>query len=219
MSLPYDAEQAVAELRRADRRLARHIDRIGPLALVAQPRQHPFRALLRAIVYQQLSGRAAAAIHARVAALLPDRRSVGAAQLLALPEEALRGAGLSAAKARAVKDLAAKTLAGVVPNAAGLRTLGDEEVIQRLTAVRGVGRWTVEMLLLFGLGRPDVMPSADLGIRKGFMQVFGLKDLPAPAAIDAHAERWRPYRSVASWYLWRVADTVTPVMERAEKSA
>lgn len=215
--LLYDPAQAVAELRRADRRLARHIDRIGPFALVAQPRQHPFRALLRAIVYQQLSGKAAASIHARVAALLPDGRSVGAAQLLALPEGALRGAGLSAAKVRAVQDLAEKTLAGVVPSAAGLRALDDEEIVARLTTVRGVGRWTVEMLLLFGLGRPDVMPSADLGIRKGFMSVFGTAELPAPADIETHAERWRPFRSVASWYLWRVADTVTPTRGLAKK--
>ncbi|HET7569544.1 MAG TPA: DNA-3-methyladenine glycosylase 2 family protein [Gammaproteobacteria bacterium] len=216
-SLLYDPAQAIAELRRADRRLARHIDRIGPFTLVAQPRQHPFRALLRAIIYQQLSGRAAASIHARVAALLPDRRSVGAAQLLALPEGALRGAGLSAAKVRAVRDLAEKTLAGVVPNAAGLRALDDEEIVARLTTVRGVGRWTVEMLLLFSLGRPDVMPSADLGIRKGFMSAFGTANLPAPADIEAHAERWRPFRSVASWYLWRIADTVTPAVGRAKR--
>lgn len=213
MSLPYDATRAVARLRRADRRLAHYIDRIGPFRLTAQPRQHPFHALLRAIVYQQLSGRAAAAIHSRVSVLLPDRRSVGAAQLLALPDETLRAAGLSAAKVRAVKDLAEKTLAGVVPNAARLAALDDDAIVERLTAVRGVGRWTVEMLLLFGLGRPDVMPSADLGIRKGFMKVFELRELPAPATIEAHAQCWRPFRSVASWYLWRTVDTVTPATE------
>lgn len=217
MTLPYDAAEAVALLRRADRRLARYIDRIGPCALVPRLTEHPFRALLRAIVYQQLSGKAAAAIHGRVLALLP-RRAIGARHLLQLSDESLRSAGLSAAKVRAARDLAAKTLDGTVPNAARLASLSDDEIVERLTTVRGVGRWTVEMLLLSGLGRPDVMPVHDLGVRKGFMTVYGMPELPAPTAIAEHAERWRPYRSVASWYLWRVVDTVTPVMERAAKT-
>jgi 3-methyladenine DNA glycosylase/8-oxoguanine DNA glycosylase len=152
-----------------------------------------------------LSGKAAATIYGRVRALVPARRTLAPQALLDAPEEALRGAGLSRAKLAAARDLAAKTLEGVVPTAAALRRMPDEEIIARLTAVRG-GGVTVQMLLIFRLGRPDVLPIHDLGIQKGFQRTFGTRQLPKPDRIERHGERWRPFRSVASWYLWRATD-------------
>ena len=161
---------------------------------------------MHAIIYQQLSGKAAATIHGRLLALFPDGDGLAPQPLLDAPDDLLRGAGLSRAKVAAVRDLAAKTLDGTVPPLDILKTLDDEAIIQRLTAVRGVGRWTAEMLLIFRLGRPDVLPIHDLGVRRGFQRTYGLDVLPPPKALHAHGERWRPYRSVASWYLWRAAD-------------
>ncbi len=168
----------------------------------------PFHSLMRAITYQQLSGKAAATIHGRVVALFPDETEPHPAALLELPERALRGAGLSRNKLLALRDLAAKTLDGTVPDSKGLRRMPDAEVIERLTAVRGVGRWTVEMLLIFTLGRPDVLPVTDLGVRKGFQHAYGMKRLPAYSTLERAGRNWAPYRSIAAWYLWRAADTL-----------
>src|SRR5690606_6278023 len=201
----YDPVVATAALRTADRRLGRLIDTVGPMTLRAEPTQSLFAALARSIVYQQLSGRAAATIHGRVLALFPRRR-IGPAALLALTTEQLRAAGLSAAKTAALQDLAIRTLAGTVPTLGRVRRMPDEEIIERLVQVRGVGRWTVEMLLIFRLGRPDVLPVTDLGVRKGFAAVLKLDELPDAETMTRRAERWRPWRSVASWYLWRAAD-------------
>jgi 3-methyladenine DNA glycosylase/8-oxoguanine DNA glycosylase len=201
----YDPAVAIAALRASDRRLGRLIDRTGPMTLRVEPTQSMFAAVARAIVYQQLSGRAAETIHGRVLALFPRRR-IGPAALLALTTAQLRGAGLSAAKTAALQDLAVRTLDGTVPTLARVRRMPDEEVIERLVQVRGVGRWTVEMLLIFRLGRPDVLPVTDLGVRKGFAAVLKLDELPDVDTMTRYAERWRPYRSVASWYLWRAAD-------------
>ncbi len=198
-----DMRAAVAALRAADPLLRRLIDRCGPLALRRTERR-PFEALLRAIVYQQLSGRAAGAIYARVAALFDGGRPTPRA-LAALAPERLRAAGLSRAKALALHDLAAKTRRGVVPGPRTVRALSDEEVIERVVRVRGVGRWTGEMLLL-NLGRPDVLPATDLGIRRGFARTRGLDELPEAEEILAYGERWRPWRSIAALYLWRAAD-------------
>jgi len=206
----WDPDEAVAALSRADPRLARAIGRVGPFAMAPPRRQDPFAYLLRAIVYQQLSGRAAGAIHGRVLALFPRRRP-SATALGRLPDEDLRAAGLSAAKVRSLRDLAHKRRAGLVPSRERLAAMGDEEILECLTAVRGVGPWTVQMLLMFGLGRPDVLPDTDLGIRKGYARAFGLDALPQPSEIRARAERWRPWRSAASWYLWRAADGVGEV--------
>ena len=200
---PFDNRAAVAALRAADPLLCRLIDRCGPLALRRTERR-PFEALLRAIVYQQLSGRAAGAIYARVAALFDGGRPTPRA-LAALAPEQLRAAGLSRAKTLALHDLAAKTRRGVVPGPRTVRALSDEEVIERVVQVRGVGRWTGEMLLL-NLGRPDVLPATDLGIRRGFARTRGLDELPEAEEILAHGERWRPWRSIAALYLWRAAD-------------
>jgi 3-methyladenine DNA glycosylase/8-oxoguanine DNA glycosylase len=166
----------------------------------------PFDALAESIAYQQLSGKAAAKIFSRVRSLYPKRKWLDPEQLLATPDETLRGAGLSRAKTAALKDLAAKTMDGTVPSGRALIRMTDDEIIERLTAVRGIGRWTVEMLLLFDLGRPDVWPVDDYGVRKGFAKTFGRRKLPTPKQLVKFGEKWRPYRSVAAWYFWRALD-------------
>jgi len=167
----------------------------------------PFDALAESIAYQQLSGKAAATIFGRVRALYPKRKWLDPEQLLATPDETLRAAGLSRAKTAALKDLAAKTIDGTVPTGRALIRMSDDEIVTRLTAVRGIGRWTVEMLLLFDLGRPDVWPVDDYGVRKGFAKTFGRRQLPTPKQLMKFGEKWRPYRSVAAWYFWRALDT------------
>ncbi|MEZ4411415.1 MAG: hypothetical protein R2910_00335 [Gemmatimonadales bacterium] len=203
---PFDAAAAVRHLRRVDPDLATVIRAAGTCGLEPRLRSSPFEEVLESIVYQQLSGKAAATIYGRVRALFPPRRALQPQALLDTPDEALRGAGLSRAKLAAAKDLAAKTLEGVVPTAAALRRMPDDEIIERLTTVRGVGRWTVQMLLIFRLGRPDVLPIHDLGIQKGFQLTYRTRQLPKPERIERHGEKWRPFRSVAAWYLWRATD-------------
>lgn len=199
----YDPTEATRELAAADPALGALIEAAGPCTLV--PRDDaPFPALLRAVVYQQLSGKAAATILGRVLALF-DGEAPAPAAFLAVPEDALRAAGLSRAKTAAVRDLALKAETGTLPSLDEVRALDDAEVIQRLTEVRGVGPWTVEMYLLFGLGRPDVWPVTDLGVQEGYRLTFG-GERPSPAALAHHGERWRPRRSVAAWYLWRAVD-------------
>ena len=168
----------------------------------------PFDALAESIAYQQLSGKAAATIFGRVRALYPKRKWLDPKQLLATPDETLRAAGLSRAKIAALKDLAAKTIDGTVPPGRALLRMTDDEIITRLTTVRGIGRWTVEMLLLFDLGRPDVWPVDDYGVRKGFAKTFGRRKLPTPKQLMKFGEKWRPFRSVAAWYFWRALDQV-----------
>lgn len=167
----------------------------------------PFDALAESIAYQQLTGKAAATIFGRVRALYPKRKWLDPKQLLATPDETLRAAGLSRAKTAALKDLAAKTIDGTVPSGRALLRMTDDEIITRLTTVRGIGRWTVEMLLLFDLGRPDVWPVDDYGVRKGFAKTFRRRELPTPKQLMKLGEKWRPYRSVAAWYFWRALDT------------
>lgn len=203
--LQYDPEQAVEHLRSVDPELGAFIERIGPMELSPGRYRTPFEALLRAIAYQQLSGKAAATIHGRVLDLFPRRRPT-ADRLLALEESRLRKAGLSRNKIRAVRELAERSRDGTVPSARQIRGLADDDIMERIVRVRGVGRWTVEMLLIFDLGRPDVLPVDDLGIRKGFRTIYGMKRLPAERTMMRRGKRWRPYRSAASWYLWRAAD-------------
>ncbi|MDZ4675767.1 MAG: DNA-3-methyladenine glycosylase [Gemmatimonadota bacterium] len=203
---PFDPASALAEISAADPEFGTAIGRVGPVVRHAARRGTPFQALLRSIVYQQLSGKAAATIHGRVCALFPQSTPTPE-QTARLAPETLRAAGLSRAKTLAVHDLAARTLDGTVPTTtAGMRRLNEEEIIQRLTAVRGVGRWTVEMFLMFRLGRPDVLPATDLGIQKGFAVAFGKRKLPTPVQLLRRGERWRPWRTIASWYLWSLAD-------------
>jgi DNA-3-methyladenine glycosylase II len=204
--LLYDPEVACRLLTEADPRLGELIARAGPFSMRPRPTQSLFAALARSIVYQQLSGRAAETILGRVIQTLGRRPFPAPRDLLQVPPERLRQAGLSAAKTAALKDLAAKTLDGTIPSLARVRTMEDEEIIEHLTAVRGIGRWTVEMLLIFRLGRPDVLPITDLGVRKGFGLWFRRGKLPEHTALIRRGERWRPYRSVASWYLWRALE-------------
>jgi 3-methyladenine DNA glycosylase/8-oxoguanine DNA glycosylase len=165
----------------------------------------PYESLFEAIVYQQLSGRAAGAILARVQALFGGGFPAPS-ELVGAKNEALRGAGLSRPKIAALRDLSAKALDGMVPDLATLARMGDEAIVERLVLVRGVGRWTVEMLLIFRLGRPDVLPGEDLGLRKGFAAMMGRRALPTPEEVERRGERWRPLRTVASWYLWRAGE-------------
>jgi DNA-3-methyladenine glycosylase II len=203
----FDPAAAIAHLHAADPALSGLITRVGPFALQLTPTKSLFEALLRSIVYQQLHGKAAATIHGRVLAVLAQHGGPTPEAVTLVADETLRQAGLSRNKLLAVRDLAAKCLAGTVPALAAARKLGDDELIARLTEVRGIGPWTVHMLLLFHLGRPDVMPTGDFAIRLAFQKLHRKRRSPSPDLILRHARRWQPYRSVASWYLWRSLDT------------
>jgi DNA-3-methyladenine glycosylase II len=202
-------QAAIDHLSGSDRVLARLIRKVGPCQLEPRRNTSPFQALVQSVAHQQLNGTAAKTILKRVIALFPRRKFPTPEDLLAMPDERLRGAGLSRAKTAAVKDIAAKTVEGVVPGSRAIAKLSDEEILERLTAIRGVGPWTVEMLLMFKLGRPDVLPATDFGVRKGFALTYGRKELPTPAELLEHGECWRPYRTVASWYLWRALELET----------
>lgn len=203
-SFRYEPAEAVAHLRAQDPIFAGLIDRVGPFTLEVRPTKTLFEALLRSIIYQQLHGNAAAAIHTRVIKTLGQTTP----EALARATDAdLRAAGLSAGKTLAARDLAAKCLQGVVPSVKESHTLTDDELIARLTAIRGIGPWTVHMLLIFYLGRPDILPTGDYAVRLAFKNLYRKRKPPTPASMLKHARRWQPYRSVASWYLWRSLDT------------
>jgi len=217
----YDYALACRELATRDPKLGKLIERTGPFTLRVASSQSPFQALVESIVYQQLHGKAAATIHRRLlASFEPLCQPQGLAHpdpqhLLDCPNEQLRTAGLSHNKSLALRDLAAKTLDGTVPTLARIRRMSDEAIIEHLTQVRGIGRWTVEMLLIFRLGRPNVLPVDDYGVRKGFALTFQkLKPtqkvtpdlLPKADVMQKRAQRWQPWCSVASWYLWRACD-------------
>ena len=225
--LPYDPIAAAEALSASDPKLARLIERAGAFTLRLPARQSPFEALTESIIYQQLHGKAAATIHARLLASF-DGRCGGdhpsPEQILECPTPQLRSAGLSHNKILAIRDLAAKTLEGTVPTLPQIRRMSDEAIIDHLTQVRGIGRWTVEMLLIFRLGRPDVFPTSDYGVRKGFALTFeGLKPtvkvtpelLAKPEAMERRAKRWAPWRSAASWYLWRACDLAAEAQARS----
>jgi len=197
-------QKACEQLRNCDAKLIPWLERIGPIKHRAR-RLPPFHALLRAIIHQQLSGKAAASILARFQALFPNGDLPTPEQVLATAPGTLRSAGLSRAKLAYILDLAAKTVEGVVPSLEEVDRLTDEELIARLTEIKGVGRWTVEMMLIFDLARPDVLPVHDLSIRKGFKIVFGKRKLPEPEAIRRYGEIWKPHRTTASLYLWRAS--------------
>ena len=203
--LDYDPKRAIRHLSRADAALGRVIEQIGQFRLEPYPYRDAFGALIRAIVYQQLSGKAAKAIHHRLLGLFPRCRYPRPEQILARTDTDLRAVGLSKAKTIAIKDLAQRALADQIPSNRNLQRLSDDEITECLCAIKGVGPWTAQMLLIFYLGRSDVLPATDLGIRKGYQYTFKKRDLPAPGRILKHGERWRPYRSVASWYLWRAS--------------
>lgn len=195
----------------------RHLSGTDPrlAALIARSRRYdiapslsirPFDALAESIAYQQLNGKAAATIWSRVRALYPRRKYLNPKLVLATPDAQLRAAGLSRNKIAALKDLAAKTIDGTVPSGRALSRMSDDEIIAQLITVRGIGRWTVEMLLLFDLGRLDVWPVDDYGVRKGFAKTFRRRKLPTPKQLTKFGEQWRPYRSIAAWYFWRALD-------------
>jgi 3-methyladenine DNA glycosylase/8-oxoguanine DNA glycosylase len=200
-------ENAIRQLTAADPILGKLMARVGPCLLEPDGRQTTFQALVVAVAHQQLHGKAARTILDRVRALHPRRAFPNPRDLANTPEDDLRRAGLSRAKVAAVKDIAAKALSGQVPTARQMSGWDDADIVETLTALRGVGRWTAEMLLIFKLGRLDVLPTSDYGVRKGFAMTYRKRDLPDHAALTAHGERWRPYRSIASWYLWRALDS------------
>ena len=211
--LPFDSAEALRHLKAHDARLAALIERAGPFTLRLDLSPSPFESLLESILYQQLHGKAAATIHRRVREYFGGDPTPE--MLLKTPDEPLRAAGVSGNKIKAMRDLAAKTLDGTVPTHAAITRMSDAEIVRRLTEVRGIGPWTVEMLLIFRLGRPDVLPVTDYGIRKGYAMTFlrvpktrslEAADLPAPDAVRKRGLRWAPYRSVAAWYLWRASD-------------
>jgi len=201
--LQFDPAAAVSHLRATDTALASVIERVGPFAIELHPLASLFDSMLRSIIYQQLHAKAAASIHARVLAVLARHGGVEPSAIAAASDAELLGAGLSRAKLAAIRDLAAKCAAGVVPTLREAQQLADEELVARLTEVRGIGPWTVHMLLIFTLGRPDVMPTGDFAIRLAFKKLYRKRRDPKPDAILKHARRWQPFRSVASWYLWR----------------
>lgn len=215
----YDTQAAIAVLSAADPKLGKLIERAGPFTLRLAAQQSPFEALAEAIIYQQLHGRAAATIHARMLASFEPLCGLGnhpsPQHLLDCPNEQLRSAGLSKNKMLALRDLAAKTLDGTVPTLAVIKKMSDDNIIEHLTQVRGIGRWTVEMLLIFRLGRPDVLPVDDYGVRKGFALTFlRLKPtqkvtpdlLATREQMERRGKKWAPWRSIASWYMWRACD-------------
>ena len=205
VGLGFEPAAAVEQLRASDASLARVIDTVGPFRLELIEASSIFDALARAIVYQQLNGKAAAAIFARFCGIFPGSAPT-AERVLAASEDGLRGVGLSRSKLLSLRDLAAKTVGREIPTLAEIQSMDDEAIIKSLTHVRGIGRWTVEMLLIFRLGRPDVLPADDYGIRKGFALAFGYAELPVRKELEEYGLRWRPYRTVASWYLWRLVE-------------
>jgi len=202
----FDPDVAVAHLREADPVLAKLIDEVGPFRMRLRGARSIFVALAEAIVYQQLNGKAAASIFARVCALFPVAQGLNAELIRRTSDAKLRAAGLSTNKLLSIRDLARKTVDGEIPTLAEAHRMDDEELIERLTQVRGIGRWTVEMLLISRLGRPDVLPVDDYGIRAGYAAAFRKRKLPAPKDLVKPGAKWKPYRTVASWYLWRAAD-------------
>ena len=222
--LPFDPDEAVAHLRDSDPKLGVLMDRVGPFALKLRPAPSPFESLLESILYQQLHGKAAATIHRRVREIYGGDPAPQA--LLDTPEDRLRAAGVSGNKIKALRDLASRTIDGTVPTHRAIVKMSDADIVERLTEVCGIGPWTVEMLLIFRMGRPDVLPVTDYGVRKGYALTFmrlpksrpvEAADLPKPDVVFKRGQRWAPFRSVASWYLWRACDLAraTPPSGRA----
>jgi 3-methyladenine DNA glycosylase/8-oxoguanine DNA glycosylase len=202
-SLPFDLAEAMSFLSAKDASLARLIAETTQFQIDMEAAQSPYEALLESIAYQSISGKAAATIFGRIKALGSNGRPPSPQEMLKIRKPVLRKAGLSGAKVLAMKDLARKTIEGIVPTREQANRLSDEELVERLVSVRGIGAWTVEMFLIFNLGRPDVLPIHDLGVKKGWAVTYGKKRMPKPKELLAFGEQWRPYRTVASWYMWR----------------
>jgi DNA-3-methyladenine glycosylase II len=202
-NLAFELSEALRHLSERDETLRALIAETAPFQIDVADAQSPYEVLMESIVYQSISGKAAATIFARIKALGSEGRAPAPEEMLKIPRAKLRKAGLSGAKVLAMKDLAKKTLAGIVPTHEEALKLSDEELVERLVSVRGIGAWTVEMFLIFRLGRPDVLPIHDLGVKKGWSVAYGKKHMPKPKELLEFGERWRPYRTVASWYMWR----------------
>jgi DNA-3-methyladenine glycosylase II len=202
-ALSFDLAVAMSHLSAKDEKLAELILATAKFERDLNAAQSPYEALMESICFQSISGKAAATIFGRVKALGSNGQPPTPEQMLKLRKPQLRKAGLSGAKILAMKDLAAKTISGVVPTREQAEKLSDDELVERLVSVRGVGAWTVEMFLMFNLGRPDVLPIHDLGVKKGWSVTYGKKHMPKPKELLAFGERWRPYRTIASWYMWR----------------
>ena len=200
--------KALEHLRRVDPKFGAVIDAVGACRYAARDEGTHFGALVRSIVYQQLSGKAAGTIHARLLALYGDRDPT-AAELLATPEAILRGVGLSRQKLSYLLDLSARVERGALP-LENVHELEDEALTTALVEVKGIGRWTAQMFLMFRLGRTDVLPDLDLGIQKGLQRAYGLRRMPGPKDVLRHGEKWAPYRTIASWYQWRLLEVPTP---------
>lgn len=198
--------EALKVLQKSDPVMKRLIKEIGPLDFTPRTKRSPFESLVEAVAHQQLHGKAARTILNRFIALVPGGKFPKPEQIADIPDDILRGCGFSRAKVLAIQDIAAKSLEGVIPTSRQIAKLSDEEIISRLTEVRGVGRWTVEMLLIFQLGRPDVLPVDDFGVRNGFQVAYGLTEPPTKKQLAEHGICWQPHRSTAALYLWRAAD-------------
>jgi len=203
MPLSFDLAEACRHLTSCDEKLAELIAKTAQFRTEMDAAQSPYEALLESIAYQSISGKAAATIFARVKALGSNGRAPSPQQMLKLRTATLRKAGLSGAKVLAMKDLARKTIEGIVPSGEQAEKMSDQELVERLDSVRGIGAGTVEMLMIINLGRPDVLPIHDLGVKKGWSVTYGKKHMPKPKELLAFGERWRPYRTIASWYMWR----------------
>jgi DNA-3-methyladenine glycosylase II len=202
--------EILSHLRRADPVLGRVIRRVGDCTLAPDRKRSPFESLVRAVANQQLNGKAAQTILDRFRDHFPGKRFPSGVDLVSITDEQMRACGFSRAKIASIRDIAKHTASGLIPTSRQIAKLPDEEIVTRLTEVRGVGRWTVEMLLMFQLGRPDVLPADDFGIRNGFRLAFGLGEMPKPKEVLARGERWRPHRTTASWYLWRAVEIPWP---------
>lgn len=219
ISLPFDHLAAHEHLSYGDKRLARLIANVGAFRFKLDECDSVYESLLEAIVYQSISGKAAATIYERIKALGANGKCPTPHEILKTSVPALRKAGLSNAKALAMKDLAQKTIDGVVPALEAAEKMTDEELVERLISVRGIGAWTVEMFLIFRLGRPDVLPIHDYGVQKGYALTYGRREIPKPKQLLQFGERWRPYRTVASWYMWRAVELAGKDARKVKKKS
>jgi 3-methyladenine DNA glycosylase/8-oxoguanine DNA glycosylase len=215
--LPFNHVEAHAHLSSNDRHLSALIERVGEFQFKLDECDSVYESLLEAIMHQSIAGKAAQAIYARIKALGTDGRAPTPEQLLRVSKQKLRKCGLSNAKAAAVRDLAQKTIEGVVPTIEAAQKMSDQELVDRLISVRGIGAWTVEMFLIFRLGRPDVLPIHDYGVQKGWALTYRKKIIPKPKDLLKFGERWRPYRTVASWYMWRAVALAGPAARKITK--
>ena len=198
--------ETLKHLSKNDAVLRRVIKQVGPCTLLPELKRAPYESLIRAVAHQQLHGKAAETILRRFLDLFPGKRFPRPEDIPLVTDDAIRGAGFSRSKLAAIRDISAKTLEGIVPTARQITKLEDDEIVERLIQVRGVGRWTVEMLLIFQLGRPDVLPADDFGVRNGFRIAYKLNEMPTKKEVLEYGECWRPFRTTAAWYMWRAAD-------------